>query len=399
VTAGHARASPGPVRAGPGTALAIVLIAVNLRTLFASLPPLLPDARDDLGMSAATAGLLATLPVACLGAFAPLSPRLAERIGIERLLVLCGGVTAVGLGLRGAGGIAALFAGTILAGVAIALAQAALPPLVRTRHPGQAGVLTGAFSMALTLGATVAAALAVPVEHALGGGWGPALAIWAVPAALAALLWVPAALRPPTIVAARGGPPLLRSPLAWSIAVFFGIQSMGFYAALSWLPSMLEDAGYSSGHAGALLAGMTLVQVPPAFFVPLLAARRESQVALLGIVGLLSVVGLTGILASPSAALFWVVVMGLGQGGALGLGLILPVLRGADGPAVAALTAMMLCVGYLLAALGPWLLGVLRDVSSDWTVPFVVLIAITASEVAIGLPAARARGRVGAVAT
>jgi MFS transporter, CP family, cyanate transporter len=387
---------PAAVRAGPATVLAIILIALNLRTLFASLPPLLPDARDDLGMSAATAGLLATLPVACLGAFAPLSPRLAGRIGIERALVVCGGVTAAGLALRGAGDMGTLFAGTILAGVAIALAQATVPPLVRIRYPGQAGSLTGAFSMALTLGATVAAALAVPIEHALDGGWAPALAIWAIPAALAALLWLPAALRPPTFVTARGGPPLLRSRLAWSIAVFFGIQSMGFYAALSWLPSLLEDAGYSEGHAGALLAGMTLVQVAPAFFVPLLAARRESQVALLWIIGALSVAGLVGVMARPSAAVLWVAVMGLGQGGALGLGMILPVLRGADGHAVAALTAMMLCVGYLLAALGPWLLGVLRDASSDWTVPFVVLTAITACEVIAGLPAARAGTRVGA---
>jgi CP family cyanate transporter-like MFS transporter len=378
-----------PARCGAGIVLAIALMSINLRTLFASLPPLLPDARAELGLSAAASGLLSTLPVACLGAFAPLAPRLSRRVSIERLLVACGLLTALGAGVRGVGAEVGLFAGTILAGAAIAVAQAVIPVLVRTRFPAQTGMLTGVFSMSLTLGAAVAAALAVPLERLLHGSWAAALSFWALPAALAALLWLPAALRPGTTVSGARGPRLLREPLAWSIAGFFGVQSLGFYAALTWLPTVLESHGYSSGQAGTLLAVTNLVQVPPALVIPMLAARRPRQVGPLTAIVALSVLGMLGIIAAPGLAPLWLVALGLGQGGTLGLGLILPVLRGGDVRTVASLTAMMFCVGYLLAALGPWLLGAVRDASSGWSAPMAVLAAITASELLIGLPAAR----------
>jgi MFS transporter, CP family, cyanate transporter len=387
-----ARRRLAPDTAGGGaTIVAVVLLLINLRTLFASLPPLLPDVRDDLGLSATAAGLLTTLPVACLGGFAPLAPRLARRVSIERLLVVCGTLTAAGAGLRGVGGTAVLFAGTVLAGAAIAVAQAVVPVLIRTRFPSRMGALTGAFSMALTMGAAVAAALAVPLQDLFGGSWAAALAVWALPALAAAALWVAPSLRPGTTVTGAPPPPLARVPLAWCVAVFFGIQSMGFYATLAWLPSMLEDEGYASGRAGALLALMTIVQLAPAFAVPLLAARFRDQRALLVAIAGLSVGGLAGLVAAPQLAGLWVVVLGVGQGGALGLGMILPVLRGGDVAAVASLMAMTLCVGYLIAAIGPWLLGAVRDASSGWTAPMIVLIAITACELVVGLPAARAR--------
>jgi MFS transporter, CP family, cyanate transporter len=390
--AARTRVPPPRPRSAPGAGaiVAIFLLSVNLRTLFGSLPPLLPDARDDLGLSAAASGLLTTLPVACLGIFAPLAPRLARRVPIERLLVVCGALTAAGTGARGLGGVAALFAGTALAGAAIALAQAVVPVLARTRFPERTGMLTGAFSMALAVGAAVAAALAVPLERLLGG-WAGALSFWALPALAATALWVPAALRPGATVTGDAPPPLARVGLAWSVAVFFGVQSMAFYAALSWLPSMLEASGYGSGRAGALLAIMTAIQLGPAFALPVLAARFTSQAGLLAAIVALSLAGLGGLLAAPQLAGLWVVLLGLGQGGSLGLGMILPVLRGGDVAAVASLMAMTLCVGYLIAAIGPWLLGAVRDASSGWTAPMVVLIAITASELVVGLPATRAR--------
>jgi CP family cyanate transporter-like MFS transporter len=378
-----------PARCGFGLVLAIALMALNLRTLFASLPPLLPDARADLGLSATASGLLATLPVACLGAFAPLAPRLARRISIERLLVACGALTAAGVGVRGAGGGIGLFAGTVLAGAAIGVAQALIPVLARTRCPQQSGMLTGVFSMALTASAGAAAALSVPVQRLLADSWGASLSAWAIPAALATLVWVPAARRRGTTVAATAGPRLTREPLAWSIVAFFGVQSLGFYAGLTWLPTVLESHGYSSGHAGTLLAVTNLVQVPTALVVPILAARRPRQVGIMAVIVALAVIGILGLLAAPGLATLWLVALGLGQGGTLGLGLILPVLRGGDVASVASLTAMTFCVGYLLAAVGPWLLGAVRDLSGGWSVPLAVLAAITAGELALGLPAAR----------
>jgi len=189
----------------------------------------------------------------------------------------------------------------------------------------------------------------------------------------------------------RGGGGLRRVPLAWSVSVFFGVQSMAFYATLSWLPSILEDAGRSPEAAGVLLALSALMQLGPAFAVPLLASRMADQLPLLAATVAVAVAGLAGLLAAPGLAPLWVVLIGLAQGGSLGLALILPLLRGGDARTVASLTAMALTVGYLVAATGPWLLGAVHDATGNWTVPLAVLIAITLAELVPGRPAARAR--------
>jgi MFS transporter, CP family, cyanate transporter len=376
-------------RTAAGAMTSIVLLALNLRTLVASLPPLLSDVRADLGLSGFAAGLLTTLPVLAFGAFAPLAPRLTRRISIERVLVACALLTAVAAGLRGAGGWPPLYLGCALAGLAVALSQAVLPVFIRLRHPEMTGMLTGAYSMSLTLGATLAAALAVPLEEALGS-WEASLSAWALPAALAALLWLPAALRPGTTVTGPPSPGLWGNRLAWNVALFMGVQSMAFYAALTWLPSVLKDAGFSEGEAGTLQALGALVQLVPAFAVPVIAARARNQVGILLAIVVSTTAGVIGLLLAPGVALLWILVFGFGQGGALGLGLILPVLRGGDAPSVAALTAMSLCVGYIVAAAGPWLLGAANDLSGGWTAPLIVLAAICLLELAPGLPASRA---------
>ena len=387
-----ARPSPGSarVRAVLPVMGAIVLLALNLRTLVAGLPPLLDDIRDDLGLSGLAGGLLTTLPVLGFGLFAPLARRLARRIAVERLFVACALLTAFAAALRGAGGVAPLFLGCTLSGLAVAIVQALVPVFIRTRHPEATGMLTGAYSMSLTLGAALAAALAVPLEEWLGS-WEASLAAWSVPALVAALVWLPAALRAETIVRGEPPPGLWGSRLAWNVSLFMGVQSMGFYAGLSWIPTVLEDNGYSAGAAGALQALSALVQLAPAFAVPVLAARRRDQVGLLGWIVLLQVVGAIGLMVAIDVAPLWIVVLGIGQGGALGLGLILPVLRGGGAASVAALTAMSLAVGYTVAAIGPWLLGAVHDAAGGWTVALVAFLVICVLELAPGLPAARAR--------
>jgi MFS transporter, CP family, cyanate transporter len=378
-------------RPGLGVIAAIVLLGVNLRTVIASLPPLLADVRADLGLSATVAGLLTTLPVVCFGALALVGPRLARKVPLELVLVACALATAAGAALRGIDNAPALFAGSLLAGAAVGIAQATLPVLIRLAFPSATGLLTGAYSMALPLGATLGSGAAVPLARAFGGSWTASLAAWALPAAAAAALWAPAAVRRRTLVRGPLPEPLRGEALAWWVAAFMGVQSMAFYAGLAWLPEILQDRGWSAGEAGSLQALSSLVSILPAFLVPVLAARRRAQtLVLLATVGI-AAVGVLGLLLAPAAAPAWVLLVGLGQGGALGLGLILPVLRGARAGAVASLTAMTLCLGYLMASTGPWMLGAVHDVVGGWTAPLVVLLAITLLELLPGVPAARDR--------
>jgi hypothetical protein len=192
-------------------------------------------------------------------------------------------------------------------------------------------------------------------------------------------------------VARGGGAPLRDSVLAWGVCGFFGIQSMAFYASLSWIPSILEDGGWSSGAAGALLAFGALCGLVPAFLLPVLAARAPDQIRLLLAIVLVPCVGLLGVMTLPGVAPLWMMLIGFGQSGALGLGLSLPLQRGGDAPTVASLTAMMLCVGYLVRRPGRGCSARCTTRPATGPRPLVVLIAITLAELVPGLPASRAR--------
>jgi MFS transporter, CP family, cyanate transporter len=376
---------------GKVIAAAVVLLALNLRTLIASLPPLLPEVRHDLGLSATVAGLLTTLPVVCFGAFAPVVPRLGRRVALERVLVVCAAVTAAAALLRGIGTTPGLFAASLLAGCTVAVAQGALPILIRTRYPAATGRLMGAYSMALPLGATLAAAAAVPLQHALDDSWAESLASWMLPALVALAVWVAIARRSATKIEGPQPARLRMDPLAWTVALYFGVQSAGFYAGLAWIPEILVAHGYTDATAGALQAVNSLVSMAPALAVPILAERLHHQLPILFAVVASAAFGVLGLLVAPGAALVWVALIGLGQGGTLGLALILPVLRAGTPQTVASLTAMALCVGYIVASSGPWILGFTHDLSGSWTVPLVALLAITVAQLLPGAHACRDR--------
>jgi CP family cyanate transporter-like MFS transporter len=375
-------------------AAGIVLTGLNLRIAVASLPPIVDDIRADLGLSATAAGVLTAAPVLCFGAFALLAPVLGRRLGAERLLLLALIPLTVGVVGRAAGSIAALFAGTVLAGIGIAIANVLVPSIVKDRFESGAGLIMGMYVAALTGGAALAAGLSVPLERWMG--WQAALAVWALPA-LAALIVLGAAVlrqrRPSSIRREAGGGVrgLLRDRLAWQVTLYMGLQSFIFYAGLAWLATILRDDGYTPGAAGALLAVFALGGIPAALLVPVLAQRLRDQMALAAAVTALEAAALLGLLAAPDAALAWVALFALGQGGAIGLALTLMVVRAPDPGTAADLSGMAQGFGYALAALGPFAIGVLNDWSGSWDVALGALLAMLVPLLLFGIEAGRPR--------
>jgi CP family cyanate transporter-like MFS transporter len=204
-------------------------------------------------------------------------------------------------------------------------------------------------------------------------------------------VWVSIARRSETRLEGLAPESLRVHPLAWSVALYFGAQSASFYAGLAWIPEILVSKDYSEASAGGIQAFGSLVSMAPAFAVPLVAARLGHQLQILIFVVAAASAGVIGLLVAPSAGLVWVAVIGVGQGGMLGLALILPVLRARTAQSVASLTAMALCVGYVVAAAGPWILGLVHDVSGNWSAGLVALLAITLVQLVPGVPACRAR--------
>lgn len=372
--------------------VAIVALAVNLRTTVASLPPLLVEVERALGLSGAVAGLLTSLPVLCMAAFAPMAHRLAERHGREATALSAACCVAAGNGLRGLGSEPALlFAATLLAGLGVAVAGVVIPGLVKDVFGNRPGAATGAYSVAMMLGAAVAATAAVPLRGVLGS-WQASLAFWAGPGLLAVGAWILLLRRRRAAraerVAAEAGPRVRlpwRSRPAWLLVGFFSAQSSMAYAVLGWLAPAYETRGWSATAAGALLGVHQLAQLGAAVLLPALSDRVHDVRRVLAAAGAATVTGVLWLVVAPDT-LPWVVsvVLGLGLGGGFSLGLVLLVRRAPDAGASSRLTAMVFLVSYTVAAAAPVGVGALRDLSGGFTVPFAALLVLAVGQLAIG---------------
>jgi CP family cyanate transporter-like MFS transporter len=393
----------GPRRSHQTTLLVIAVTAAgfNLRTAVTNLPPLFPDLQTQLHLSAAALSLLAATPVICFGAAAAFAARLNRRFGEEVVLLVALGVLTAGLALRGAAPGIMLFPGTVLAASAIAILNVLLSSMVKRRRPDRAGVLISTYLTALCVGGILASLLAVPVYHASGGSVQLALGVWAVPAALATLLWLPQlrSRAPGNGHSVRALPIPGSAPvhvkvhkhaLAWQVMAFMGLQSLLYYAALSWLPTIFQDRGTSAVTAGNLLALMGAGNLVGAMVVPVLAHRAPSQRALVVPSMTAMGVGLAGALWAPlGTAAFWVLVLGLGQGACLGLAIFFMMARSPDPGTAASLSAFAQSAGYLIASAGPLELGLLHSATGSWTIPVALLLVLCGCGLVVGVFAAR----------
>ncbi|GJE61085.1 MFS transporter [Methylobacterium trifolii] len=371
----------------------LMLVAFNLRPALSTVGPLLHAIREGTGLSAAGAAVLTTLPVLCLGLACALTVTVIRRIGPD-LGVLAGTlVIAAGLALRGFDGLVPLFAGTAVAATGIGLANVLMPALVKRDFPARVGFMTGLYTMMLCLGAAAGAGAAVPIEQAIGHGWAPALAVWALPAALAALAWAPFARK-----ASAGASPapnitrLLRDPLAWRVTAFMGLQSSLAYVLFGWLPLLLQDRGLSPLDAGLIASLTTLHQAPGALAVATLAARRRDQRGWVVAVLAVTLAAFLALAFGPDAVRLPAAgALGLGIGGCFALGLTLIVLRAADAASAAGLSAMAQGVGYAVACLGPLGFGLAHEATGGWGLSAALFAAITVCAGLAGLGAGRDR--------
>ncbi|MEY9870743.1 CP family cyanate transporter-like MFS transporter [Streptacidiphilus sp. MAP12-33] len=384
------------VIAHPATALVgILLVSLNMRASVSAVSPLLGDITGHYGLSSTAGGLLTTIPVLMMGSVAPLAARLNRKVGPERVVALALVTLVAGIVLRVLPGVAALFAGSLVLGAAIALLNVTMPGLVKRDFPERAAAMTGVYTTSMIVGATLAAALSVPLEHAFGG-WGGSLASWSVLAVFAFLAWLPqltAAKRPAlatTSATAAKLSGLWKHPLAWQLAVFMGIQSLLSYTLIAWLPTILTSQGMDRGTAGAVFAVSSLVQIPAAFLVPLVAGRTTNQRALVALMVGSMATGVAGLLIAPTAAPWlWAILVGIAQGGGFGLAMAMIVLRSGSAQVAAQLSGMSQLVGYFIAAVGPVGFGALHQATGGWVLPLAVLLGCCAVGLTAGLGAAR----------
>jgi CP family cyanate transporter-like MFS transporter len=381
----------------------VLALGYNLRGAITSLPPVFPELQSSLGLSSTTISILAATPVICFGAVSGFAASLARRAGEQRVLLGASIALVIGLVARGAAPGALLFPGTILCSGAIAVMNVLLSSLIKRRWPERAGFLIGLYIMALSAGAIVASLVSVPLWQGTGGSVALTLGWLAAPAALAVLLWLPQARSAPrpTATAAAGRPAarprparvaVYRYAVTWHVTIFMGMQSLLYYATLSWLPTMLRDRGESAAAAGDLLALMGVGNLAVSLFIPMLAQRMRSQVALVVPTTIAVTAGLAGLLYLPlGGAVGWALILGAGQNAALALAIFFTAARAPHAAAAASLSSLAQAVGYLLASAGPLEVGLLHSATGSWTAPVMVLFALSAVMLVAGLLAARPR--------
>jgi CP family cyanate transporter-like MFS transporter len=380
--------------------VAVAAAGLNLRTAITSLPPLFPDLQTQLHLSTATLSLLAATPVICFGVVSAFTAWLNRRYGEEMILLVALVLLTAGLLLRGVAPGVMLFPGTVLAASAIAVLNVLLSSMAKRRWPERAGLLIGIYLTTLSAGAILSSLLSVPLYDS-SGSVQLALGVWAVPAALAVLLWLPqlryrtvgvapAAADGTVVAPARADVKVYRYALTWQVTAFMALQSLLYYAVLSWLPTIFQDRGDSAVTAGNLLALMGVGNLTTSLLVPVLAHRRPSQRGLVvpSLIG--TAAGLAGVLWAPlGSAPFWVLVLGVSQGSCLGLAIFFMLARAPDAGVAASLSAFAQSVGYLVASAGPLVVGLLHSATGSWNLPVALLLVLCAAELATGLLAGR----------
>jgi CP family cyanate transporter-like MFS transporter len=382
--------------------LALVAVSANLRAAIASVPPLARTIAEDLDLSNAWIGAVTTLPVLCMGLLAPAAQKLGARIGAAASVQLAMVAVLLGVLLRWNGDqLWALYGGTFVAGFGIAIAGTLLPRLVKAIFPPErTGTVTGLYMLAMMGGAAAASALSVPLA-ARFGSWQGSLASWGLLAAIGALGWMPVAARiskykaaNPVAVTTHGLP--WAHPTAWLVAAYLAVQSWQFYSSLAWIAPSFIAQGWDPTTAGYLLSAFSGAQLVSGLVGPVLTDRVHDHRALLVPAALLGLLGMLGLLLAPgtasaadpggaSAGVAWavVVVLGLGQGAAFSLALVLLV-DYADTPAGSGrLTAMTFFVSYTVASFGPTVTGALRDLTGSFQAIWLLMAILMLVQIAL----------------
>jgi CP family cyanate transporter-like MFS transporter len=361
--------------------IGIIFMASTLRAPLTGVGPLISSIRTDLGISNVLAGFVTTIPLLAFAVLSPFAPKIARRLGLQATIFYALLLLTAGILIRSFGTAPSLFIGTFLLGLAIAFGNVLLPSIIKMNFPLQIGLMTGIYTVSMNLSAAISAGISAPLSSATPYGWQGALGVWALLSLFALLIWLPQLknrVKPSIAGGGKSAPiptgKLWRSPLAWSITFFMGLQSLIFYTTAAWIPEVLKSQGMSGETAGWMFSLLQLSQLPMTFLIPIIADKVKDQRKIVMAVTFFYLVGFTGILfGSTSLIPLSMILMGIAGGASFGLAMMFFALRTRTPQESAELSGLAQSFGYLLAAIGPVLFGLLHDVSLDWKLPMIIL--------------------------
>ena len=361
----------------------IILIASNLRAPITSVGPVVPEIQEALGLSNALTGLITTMPLLAFALLSPVASRMADRWRIETLLWAATWAIGFGLAIRASSNSALLFSGAALIGCGITFGNVLVPPFIKQQFPHKIGLVTGIYSVAMNISASLASGFSIAIGHWTGMGWKGSIGVWLVLSVIAVAVWIPQlkqrrhkAPAGETVARAESGKSMLRSRLAWCITIFMGLQSLLFYCSVAWLPVVLQDWGMASEASGWVLSFVQFTQLPTVFIGPIIAGRMKNHMPLVWFIGGTLILSIALIIGWRTQFIIPAVILfGLGTGLAFSLVMMWFVLRTATTREAARISGMAQSAGYTLAAAGPPVFGALHDWTGTWEAPFLLLAA------------------------
>ncbi|MCZ2257850.1 CynX/NimT family MFS transporter [Sporosarcina sp. G11-34] len=363
--------------------IGIILLASNLRAPITAVGTLISSIRDSFEISNTVAGILTTLPLLAFAFISPFAAKLSRRFGMEHTIFISLFVLTLGIGLRSVNLIETLFVGTLLIGLAIAISNVLLPALIKKNFIHRIGLMTGVYAVSMNLSSAIASGISVPLASISWLGWQGALAIFGFLTIAAILLWIPQLRHEHKSVHSsqeqeKKSSQLWRSPLAWKVTFFMGLQSLIYYSIIAWFPEILRHQGLTAAASGWMISLLQFAVLPFTFIVPIIAGRLKDQRVLVAITASLFAMGTAGLLfADPFLIPLWMIFIGIACGCSFSLAMMFFSLRTTNSDEAAELSGMAQSFGYLLAAFGPLLFGYLRDSTGNWTIPLIALVIVS----------------------
>lgn len=383
-----------------GVILAIVFIASTLRAPLTSVGPVVDEIKHVMEINNSVTGILTTIPLIIFAIVSPLVSRVTSRITMSRTILYSTILLIIGLYLRVAGDFSLFIIGTLVLGIAIAFGNVVLPSYVKWYFPMQIGIATGIYSGTMNFTAGLGGGLSFPLSQT-PLGFRLSLSFWIILGIIAIILWIPKArkgakLEKQTIdetqVKHHKKVNIVKSKLAWMVALTMGFQSMVFYTVVAWVPSILVDRGVDPSTAGYLLMLNQFSQVPMTFSFPIIASKLKDQRILVVIITILFLTGF-GLFFTQSLVLLVIgmVIAGLAMGACFSLCMTFFSIRARTSDGSISLSGFGQSVGYLIAAIGPFLIGYLHDYTGNWISGIIALLLMSLLFFIFGYPAAKNR--------
>lgn len=382
-----------------GVILAIVFIASTLRAPLTSVGPVVDEIKQVMEINNSVAGILTTIPLIIFAIVSPFVSKVTARLTMSRTILYSTMLLIVALYLRIAGDFMLFLIGTVILGIAIAFGNVVLPSYVKWYFPMQIGLATGIYSGTMNFTAGLGGGLSFPLSEITPLGFRLSLSFWILFAIIAIILWIPKArkgvqLEKATAIVDRQDRPkkvtITKSKLAWMVALTMGFQSMVFYTVVAWVPSILVDRGLDPSTAGYLLMLNQFSQVPMTFTFPIIASKLKDQRILVVIITVLFLVGFSLFFTQSLVLLIiGIIIAGLAMGACFSLCMTFFSIRARTSDGSISLSGFGQSIGYLIAAVGPFLIGYLHDVTESWDSGIIALIVMSVLFFIFGYPAAK----------